>query len=294
MTSEIHRLQKYDALDGKTFLICVGAMKCATSWLYHYLATLEGVAVSPVKELHFFSAKFASLALSDMDALAMYRLGHHIGQEGDAVRNLMQRPTFRASVDRVQMIYDDDAYFGHFARLCTPETRTLCDITPAYSTIGPEGFSYMRDFCASQDMRVKILYVMRDPVERLWSQLRHITQTNPEAKLTERWAEALEMTKIISRSDYRYTVEDIERVFPDEDVLYLFYEDLFEEPALRQLCAFADAAYRAGDSGTVHHETELKVDLPGEARDAFRQTLAAQYDFAREKFGDRVPSAWMA
>ena len=293
MTSELPRLQKYDALDGKTFLICVGAMKCATSWLYHYLATLEGVVVSPVKELHFFSAKFAANALSDMDALAMYRLGHHIGQEGDAIQNLMTRPTFRASVDRVQMIFDDDAYFGHFARLCEPETRALCDITPAYSTIGPEGFAYMRDFCASQDMRVKILFVMRDPVDRLWSQLRHITQSNPEAELTKRWDEALQMPKIMARTDYRFTVQDLDEVFPVEDVLYLFYEDLFEEPSLRELCAFTGAAYLPGDADTVHHGTELKVDLPSDAQDAFRQALAAQYDFVRERFSDRVPSAWL-
>ncbi|MFC3615291.1 sulfotransferase [Lutimaribacter marinistellae] len=293
MTSEITKLQKYDALDGRTFLICVGAMKCATTWLYHYLASLEGVVVSPVKELHFFSAKFPAHALSDMDALAMHRLGHHIAQEGDAVENLMWHPTFRASVDRVQMIYDDDAYFGHFARLCTSETKTLCDITPAYSTIGPDGFVYMRDFCASQEMRVKILFVMRDPVDRLWSQLRHITQTNPEAELTKRWAEALQMPKIMVRSDYRYIVQDIDEVFPHEDVLYLFYEDLFEESTLRQLCAFADAAYVPGNVDTVHHRTELRVELPGDARDAFRRALSAEYRFARERFGDRIPSAWL-
>jgi len=294
VTSDIPRLQKYDALDGKTFLICVGAMKSATSWLYHYLGALPGVAVSPLKELHFFSTKFQANALSDMDALAVKRLGFHVEQEGDPVANLLRRPTFRASVDRVQMIYDDDAYFGHFARLCTPETRTVCDITPAYSTIGPVGFAYMRDFCASQDVRLRILFVMRDPVDRLWSQLRHLTQVNSKADMTGKWAEALQAPRIMARADYCGAVWDIDEAFPAEDVLYLFYEDLFGEPALSRLCAFVGAAYRPGDPDEVHNRTELWLKLPDDARDAFRRALASQYDFCRERFGDMVPSTWLA
>lgn len=293
MAAEFDQLQKYDALNRKTLLICVGAMKCATSWLHSYLGTLPAVAVSPVKELHFFSAKFSANALSDMDALAMHRLGQHIQQEGDPVRNLVLRPDFQASVDRVQMIYDDDAYFGHFARLCTEGTRTLCDITPAYQTIGPDGFAYMRDFCATQDMRLKILFVMRDPVDRLWSQLRHITQANPEADMTGDWSRALELPRIMLRADYHFTVLDIDDTFPARDVLYLFYEDLFEERSLRKLCDFVGADYRPGDADVVHNRTELRSDLHDDARAAFRSALDGQYIFCRERFGEQVPAGWM-
>lgn len=290
---DIPQLQKFDALRGRTFLICVGAMKCATSWIYYYLADRPGIAVSPLKEVHFFDVKFASNALSDAQAMAMARLRYHLQQEGDPATNLALRPAFHAAVDRAQMIYDDNAYFAHFARLSTPETRTLCDITPAYSTLGPAGFAYLRDFCASQDMRLRILYVMRDPVDRLWSQLRHITHASPDSRLTDRWAEALQSPRIMARTDYRYTVQDIDTVFPAEDVKYLFYEDLFTEPALRGLCAFADAPYAPGDTATVHNRTELALDLPEEVRDAFLTALAPQYAYCRERFGDRVPAGWM-
>ena len=64
-------LRRYHELDGKTFLVCVGAMKCATSWIHDYLGTLDGVAVSPLKELHFFNTKFPANALGDMEALAL-------------------------------------------------------------------------------------------------------------------------------------------------------------------------------------------------------------------------------
>lgn len=285
-------LQKYDALDGRTFLICVGATKCGTSWLHDYLGAMPEAAVSPLKELHFFNVKFPANALGDMDALALKRLAFHIAQDGNAVRNLHRRPTFQASVDRVCMIYDDDAYFGHFARLCTSGTRVFCDITPAYSTLGPAGFAYLREFCASQDIAVKLVFVMRDPVERLWSQLRHLQQINPENDALAKWPKAIETPSVCARADYEGTVSDLDATFAPEDVLYLFYEDLFGEPALRRLCAFAGLDYRPGAPHAVQNETTVRIPLPDDARAAFHRLLAAQYAFCRRRFGTAVPERW--
>lgn len=292
MHTDIPKLRRYEELDGKTFLICVGATKCATSWLHNYLGSLPGVAVSPLKELHFFNTRFAAHALSDMDALAMKRLAFHMDQPGDPVGNLRRRPTFQASVDRVRMLYDDDAYFGHFARLCAPETTTFCDITPAYSVLGPAGFDYVRDFCASQDIAVRPVFVMRDPIDRLWSQLRHLTQTNPESDLVANWDKAFRSPSICARADYRGTVTDLDRTFPAGDILYLFYEDLFSEAALTRLCAHANAGYGAAEMHEVKNETHLKAEMPEDARAAARRLLAPQYAFCRDRFGDAVPSGW--
>ncbi len=294
MLTDFHTLRRYRELDGKTFLICVGAMKCATSWIHDYLGNLPGVAVSPLKELHFFSTKFQANALGDMEALAMQRLAFHLKQKGDAVENLRRRETFQASVDRVQMLYDDDAYFGHFARICEPDTRTFCDVTPAYSTVGPAGFEYLKAFCASQDITLRLLFVMRDPVDRLWSQLRHMTQSNPDKNVVENWAEALQSPRVCARADYRGVVGDLDAIFPAEDVLYLFYEDLFSEASLESLAAHANARPGAADPGKVLNETRMKAEMSEDARAAAMELLAPQYAFCRERFGDTVPKTWRA
>ena len=285
-------LERYNTLDGKTFLICVGAMRCATSWLYHYLGALPDVTVSALKELHFFSAKFPEKALNDMDAFALKRLGFHLGQAGGGVDDLAGQPTFRASVDRVQMIYDDDAYFGHFARICGPGTRTFCDITPAYAVIGRDGFAYLKGFCASQDVSLKILFIMRDPVDRLWSQLRYLQQINPNTDILAKWREAIQSPRVMARADYRGTVGDLDRVFPSANILYLFYEDLFSDEALRRLCRFADVGFRPGDPGDAKNQAALRMALPEDVRATLGTVLAPQYDFCRHHFGSAVPATW--
>ncbi len=267
-------------------------MRCGTSWLHHYLGSLPEVTVSALKELNFFNMKFPENALNDMDAFALKRLGFHLGQAGDGVDNLECRPTFRASVDRVQMIYDDDAYFGHFARICAPGTRTFCDITPAYAVIGQSGFAYVRDFCSSQAIALKILFVMRDPVDRLWSQLHHLQQLNPKSDILANWPEAIRSPRVLARTDYRRTVCDLDSAFPSEDILYLFYEDLFGDEALSRLCGFADVDFRPGDIGEAKNQTELKSELADDARIAFGAVLAPQYEFCRQRFGNAVPARW--
>ncbi len=292
MYFDLHHLRTYGELDGKTFLICVGAMKSATSWTHDYLSDLPDVVVSPLKELHFFNTKYPSHALGDMDGMALNRLKFHLEQKGDTADNLRRRETFQASLDRAQMIYDDNAYFAHFARLVEADTRTFCDITPAYSVLGPTGFEYLREFCASQNVTLKLLFIMRDPVDRMWSQLRHMAQTSLQSDFLDNWAKAFASPSICARADYCGIVSDLDKNFDAEDVLYLFYEDLFSEASLRQLCDHANAPYSPGDAGKTHNETKVKTPISAEALTDAKALLAPQYAFCRERFGDRVPASW--
>lgn len=292
MATELSHIRHYPELDGKTLLICVGAMKCATSWLHAYMSELEGVTPSPLKELHFFSRNFPENALSDMDLLAIRRLTLFLSQEGHPAEHLTSSPMIQAALDRVQMIYDDNAYFGHMARISTPQTRVVCDITPAYSVLGAAGFAHMRAFCATQGVRLKLMFVMRDPIARLWSQLRHMQQQGLTEDATQAWADALAAPAIMARGDYQATVTALDDCFAPEDLFYLFYEDLAEGDALPRLCDFLGVSWRPARPRLRRNATSVGTALPREARRAFAAMLAPQYAFCRARFGGFVPDQW--
>lgn len=292
MTLRNAPLTHYPILDDKTFLVCIGAAKSATSWLHHYITHLPACVTSPLKELHFFDARHPRHTLGDPDALALARLAFHLDQPGLPVENLRRHDTFRASLDRAQMIYDDDAYFGHFARLCDTDTRCFADLTPGYSAIGPVGFADMRDVAAHQDCRLRLLFVMRDPVDRFWSQLRHIEQMAPDCRATRDWETARTLPALTARADYAAIVSALDATFPAGDVLYLFYETLFSENTLRRLCDFIGVPYATADSGTLRNETTLRTPLPASARAALLDQLASQYAFCRDRFGADLPVDW--
>lgn len=284
--------RRYPELDGATMLICVGGTKCATSWLHTYLGTLPGVAASPLKELHFFNRRFDRNALSDVDLFAIRRMLLYLSQGEDPKAVLRSEAVVQAAVDRVQMIYDDNAYLGHFARIAGPDTRVLCDTTPAYSAMGAEGFAHMRAWCEAQGLRVKVVFVMRDPVDRLWSQLRHMQQQTIVEDAASVWRRALGSDAVMARGDYRAIVTALDARFAAEDRLYLFTETLMTEAAQRRLCAFAGVPFRHADTATRQNETTVTTGLPGDARAAFLQVLAPQYAFCHERFGAEVPGGW--
>lgn len=292
MPIELPDLRVMPDMDGKTFLICIGAAKCGTSWLHDYLDDLPGICVSPLKELHFFTARFGALSMGDMEALAIKRVGLHMNRDGDPVETLKMSMDYQASVDRMQMIYDDNAYFAHFARLAQADTSVFCDITPGYSVLGAEGFAYMRDFFAQMNVRLKLLYILRDPVERLWSQLRHLQEINPDGEATARWADALKSPAIMARSDYAGTLDDLDFTFPTGDLHVAFYEDLFAETALRRICAFAKVAYQPGRTAARKNETKLRIAMPGAVEDALATALAGQYKACIARFGPALPASW--
>ncbi len=279
-------------LDGKTFLVCIGAAKCGTSWLHRYLSGLPEVEPSPLKELHFFNSRTPVPAFGDPDAVALARLRAFMGQPGDTLANLRDQPAFAASLDRARMIYDEDAYFGHFARLVSPHTRVLADITPAYATLGPAGFADMRAFFASQQVTLKVLFIMRDPVDRLWSQLRHVEQMTPDKPAATHWHLAPDAPAIWSRTDYRATIAALDACFAPEDRLCLFYETLFAPKTLGRLCGFLGVEAAADMPAGRQNETQVQVALPDDARRTFADLLAPQYAFCRERFGTEVPEAW--
>ena len=146
------------SLRGKTFILGVGAMKAGTSWLNSYLDGCPDVMCSPLKEVHFFDAKFPGLLDPGLHhRRAFDKVMKHMDGDADVLDRLKRRPRFRASVDRLQMIYDDNAYVDHFARLLRKTTRAVGETTPAYAVLPREGFEFARNFLGSHGLKVRVV-----------------------------------------------------------------------------------------------------------------------------------------
>jgi hypothetical protein len=288
-------IRTYTELCGKNFLVGVGAMKCGTSWINSYLSSVPEITTSPLKEVHFFDSKFTNHDVEPTNPRAIKRVLTHVNRyesEGDVIKNLLSRPHFQASIDRMKMIYDDNEYFAHFARICTRNTRTLCEITPAYAILGEDGFLYMKNFFATQNISLRILFIMRDPIERLWSHMRFMQERNPVLNVSQEWANILDNPRVLERTDYRKTIESIDKVFPSDLVKYVFYENIFNKDTLRDICNFSGVQYVNTDIADIKNETSVKSELPFDARKEFSKILSEQYDFCRERFGNLLPPMW--
>lgn len=140
---------------GPDFL-CVGSQKAGTRWLYDQLSNHPAVWMPIFKELHYFDRRFRP---ERMQAALDGRGGRRRRSPDD--RDL---PFLQHAVTYV----DDTIDFAWYRRLFISKGECISgDITPAYSTLPDDIVAAISHGLPG----VKILFLARDPIQRLWSQL---------------------------------------------------------------------------------------------------------------------------
>jgi len=132
---------------GPNFL-CVGAHKGGTTWLYQQLDSHPDFWMPPLKELHYFD-QLSRVQRSSSSRCRDERDLRFL----ESINNLSAKP------------YMD---LEHYARLFEPKGPLLSgDISPNYSTLSNEVIRRIVGYFPN----LKIIFLARDPVERVWSHL---------------------------------------------------------------------------------------------------------------------------
>jgi hypothetical protein len=215
--------------------LSAGAMRCGTTWLYNMLREHPELYFTPQKELHFIydyyagSREFQSLELPIWDREYVTTPGENDESWYDRSRRL--KYLFEWAL--VQL--DHDLSYEYYHRLFSLRwnEKYSCDMSNLTSYL-PE-----RDLfdVKSRFDTVKVLYVMRDPLMRLWS---HFVYNNERIGQPREFCESAwnkdavikwmngENILVPKSSDYVEAIKKLGNVFGD-DFNVLFYEDLVED-----------------------------------------------------------------
>ena len=293
-----------------TLLYGIGAQKAGTTWVHALLAQSPEVHLPPVKELHYFDTETGLNPLS-----YTIRLKVLAQVQAALAREAPQpRPETLARLRHITAllsIHGGDArgrhapYLDYLARGYAGQ-KVVADLTPAYAILAPATFAEM----AALVPRTRFLFILRDPVARMWSQIRmaagaDLARDAPSdappaalARAARARAEALigaGRLPRVERADYARTLAALDATVPPEHLLCLFYEDLFA-PETGAGCAARLAAFLGlgplapGPRKRVNAGQPLP--LPADLEAAFRTAFAPQYAAIRARFGDAVPAAW--
>jgi hypothetical protein len=288
--------------DVPTLLIGLGATKAGTSWLYDQLSVQPGCHFRTLKELHYFNAVEsgrwgAALRSVEQRILRYQRLMAQAPMRNNdyRLRHLGDLQDWLAVLQRRRA--DLDAYRAYLTDGAPPGTHLCGDITPAYALLSADRLRQM----AVLTPDVRFVYLLREPVARLWSHVRMIAARQaPEA---ERGAAALAMMQrlvtapagddpdgILARGDYRAALMRMAGAIAPDRLLVMFQEDLMTPAGLARLADYLGIApIRADTEHKVHEGFSLR--LPPELAAAARWMLRPQYDFIAAQRGP-VPEAW--
>jgi len=261
----------------------VGAPRAGTSWLHEVLGRHPQLWLPPIKELHYFD---------EPDGTKRY------------YSYLRMRLISGFWIKRPLGLFDFHYFLGRrsdawYCKLFAPAQRRgliAGEITPAYSVVDDSALRRLWRL----NPKTKLIYIMRDPVDRSWSAVvkKHHGRVRlglPDLETAIRYAREEGIQK---RSSYMESIAKFERVFAREQIFYGFFEDLSQNPGgfVAALLRFLGA--EPGEIAALLPKTALNVAAAGrQPPEAFARALAADYFPWVEKLSERFdgpPRVWQS
>jgi hypothetical protein len=285
-----------------TILFGVGAAKAGTSWLWRYLAGHPECHFRSIKELHYFDGlaqnRLAGALRKARAELNRWRDEVVLASDARAA-GLARR--MRDLQDWIAVLAlganDPAAYRAYLTSGAAGPARVVGDITPAYALLPVARLREMAGLARD----VRFVYLMRDPVARLWSHVRMLARRHaPESGFADYALTLLRRVcagdvdgqagGVVARGDYAAALARFDRAIDPARLLVMFQETLLSQPGVARLTGFLGIAAHPADLGRQVHGG-VPLALPVAERDAARAFLRPQYDAVARRFGD-LPEAW--
>lgn len=235
-------------------VVVIGAMKCGTSAVHEYLDAHPEVCMSRLKELNFFNGP--EEAPETDDAFRAWRSGRwHRG-------------------------------LGWYAAQFDPSAPVRGESSPAYTSPScPEVPQRMARVLPA----ARLVYLVRDPLERAMSQYLHHRRDGTEPRPPE---EALvdPCSHYVRRSLYHRRLAPFLERFPRGQIHVVVQERLLahRRREIAALHAHLGLSPHWDDEryGARHHVTGRRLDVPAALRARFMAMVAEDLDRLRETLGD--------
>ncbi|MDB4335219.1 sulfotransferase domain-containing protein [bacterium] len=181
--------------------------------------------------------------------------------------------------------WNNEDYIHYFDNLLDGEEHITGDITPIYGLCNKKQLQEAKDIIEGAGYHLKVIFVMRDPVQRLISRGRSVYEQKGITSL-ESWIMIESKHKhIFERQNYEKTIKNIEDVFEPENVFYGLYETFFTEKEFLRFCNFIGMEYqdtylKRKPRLTSNKDVDLTHDLNLILKELYKET----YSFCNERF----------
>ena len=181
-------------------------------------------------------------------------------------------------------------YEKYFLKLLDEKVRWTGDITPSYAMRKAKDFLFIKKRLELNGFSVKVIFLMRDPVERNWSGLRMHqrqmqrkgTPINDES-LPQMFEDYYKSPPMEARTHYDQTVTARRSSFAETDLYLGFYETLFSEKSMADLSDLLGLDISQADFNEKIHASKV-IPLSPELRASCRDFYADVYSYCGRQF----------
>ena len=208
------------------------------------------------------------------------------------------KPALRNALLELAFIKNTNTYFYYFNQLAgsEPDLKAVGDITPAYALLSRQSLQYIRQSLEDKGFSIKVIFLMRDPIERIWSSAHETSPLSDNA--SDNFNEFKFLNKLpkdhrfIQKSFYQKTVRNLEATFRTDQIYYGFYETLFDTSFKADLQQFLEFPLQDFDSSQVFNASPKSSVMPLALKQKLAEIFSDTYTFCAERFGAQVTDVW--
>jgi hypothetical protein len=233
----LHRARTM-ALIERLFLGC-GAMKAGTTWLFAMLDRHPDIFFSDEKEIHYFAHVHGVESPLALPARIARFQKFATGLRVERYNPRWVRHRLDWFSRWLNEPLDDEWYAALFRR--KRDQKYVADFSNLNALLDDGGWQHVRRVAGE----VRVLYIMRDPLQRLWSHVKfHAQYTGQAEELPNYSPERFETTArapyMWRNSEYGHIVARLKRHFGEDELKLAFFEDIHANPIrwLRELETF--------------------------------------------------------
>jgi hypothetical protein len=275
----------------ENMILSIGAMKAGTSWLAAQVGLHPEVFVPPIKEIHYFSHINSGIKLLDnnarIESLKMFALWQNEKSNFSHIRS---------ALNWFESYFGDDIDDNWFVRLTKMREGKafFWAASNLLATLELSGWKHVLSLCSEP----KAIYILRDPLARLWSHVRFQAAIDQKLELLSKWNtddynEFINSTDMLSHSSYSKTIEVLFSSIKQENVLILYFEEMMDLPIdhLRIIESFLGVE--------KHNYEDFAFRNPAAQIAAQKAFVDCAKDFISAEFarldglGIRIPKTWV-
>lgn len=259
--------------------IGLGAQKAGTTWIYSSLSSSNEIFVSPIKEMHLFDEIFLPSSSWRKDYFIKLLLAELIKP-----KETSEPIMIHALSRRVDLSYQPEKYISYYQSI-NPHATKVCDITPAYSMLGPNAYRYIRKRIHPNP---KYFFIMRNPIDRYWSHLRMQERRQKKIIAKNDFLNCLHLPEFFERGNYKHTLETL---FSETKKInrYVDFIENFSDSTHRSLFFSFLGISPIKNIQYASPPVLSNISMRAQAYKAFK----AIYHFVYDNFQKEIPKSWL-
>jgi len=281
----------------------IGAQKSATSWLWQNLRDHPDIWVPPRKELHYFDRSLhypsPGFLATDIYKDRLKGAEKHNIQFREKMNHELRLAKASGKKDDIEWFenyfYGDVSDEWYRSLFVQGEGKIKGEITPAYSILSIEDIQRVKELSPN----VKLIFLVRNPIERAWSHLRFLIKTGRLNKYitVEESIKFIDSPFQTLRGAYIDILTRWQSIFPASQFFIGYYDEVIKNPKelLTRLFVFLNLKPEKSSFLSLYAKRNISpsIQIPKEIKSYLVKKYFKDIKKLASLYPSSYPSKWL-